>query len=325
MQTFAVVGMGSIAKRHLSNLRKLHPDDKIYVVSATGTNTKLPDNATSIITIEELIDCKPEYVIVASPATQHIDIAERLLAQNIPVLIEKPLAHNGPTCATLTHICNETPLKKVAVGYCLRFLPSAKAVKSCLDSGLLGEIYNVEAHVGQYLPEWRSDKDFKNSVSASKILGGGALLELSHELDYLHWFMGDLYLQHSWLRTSEELGLEVEDIADLVLLSEANVYVSVHLDFIQKSPQRRCEFIGQNGRLEWDLIGNTVIYYHAGGREIVFSEPGYDKNGMYLDMLDEFENLVPGSVSKLATITSATKIVDLIDEAKRLNKSGQHR
>lgn len=62
-----------------------------------------------------------------------------------------------------------------------------------------------------------------------------------------------------------------------------------------------------------------------GGREIIFSEPGYDKNGMYLDMLHEFENLAPSSVSKLATITSATKIVDLIDDAKRLNKLGQHR
>jgi predicted dehydrogenase len=131
-QTFAVVGMGSIAKRHLSNLRKLHPDDKICVVSATGKNMKLPDDATSIITLDELIDCKPEYVIVASPATQHINIAERLLSQNIPVLIEKPLAHNGPACASLTHICNQTPPKKVAVGYCLRFLPSAKVVKKLL-------------------------------------------------------------------------------------------------------------------------------------------------------------------------------------------------
>ena len=54
-------------------------------------------------------------------------------------------------------------------------------MKKFLDTGALGDhIYNVFAGVGQYLPDWRAG-DYRVTVSASKDLGGGALLELSHE------------------------------------------------------------------------------------------------------------------------------------------------
>lgn len=320
MNTFAVVGLGSIGKRHLANLKKLHPTARIYAVSSTGNNTTLLDNADAIVSLDELVSCNPDYVIVATPAPYHTSVAQTLLAHSIPVLIEKPLAHNLQDCIALQTFCMQHPGNAVAVAYCLRFLPSALVVKDYLDRGLLGTVYNVHATVGQYLPNWRADKNYKESVSSSEALGGGALLELSHELDYLHWFLGDLSVQHSQLRTTDELGLAVEDIADLVLFCEKNVYVFVHLDFIQKSAQRNCEFIGQNGRLVWDLLDNTVILYHAAGKNSLYAEPDYNKNGMYLDMLTAFENMLQGGVNSLATVTSATKVVQQIDEAKRLNK-----
>ena len=320
MKTLAVVGMGSIAKRHLANLRQLHPLARIYAVSASGNNTMLPENADSVVCMDELIALVPDYVIVASPAPFHADIAKKLLAHNIAVLIEKPLADNAQACMALQTFCQQKQAPSIAVGYCLRFLPSARVVKDYLDQRLLGTVYNAYANVGQYLPSWRADKNFKDSVSANKALGGGALLELSHELDYLQWILGDLTLQHSWLRTTDELGLAVEDIANLVLLSAENVYVSVHMDFIQKSTQRSCEFIGQNGRLVWDLLANSVTLYHASGKDCLYSEPDYNKNGMYLDMLTAFENGADNAEIPLATIQSATKVVQLIDEAKRMNK-----
>lgn len=320
MNTLAVVGMGSIAKRHLANLRHLHPAARIYAVSASGNNTTLPENADAVVSLDDLIALAPDYVVLASPAPFHADIAQKLLAHDIAVLIEKPLAHDAQTCLALQSFYAQQPRKAVAVGYCLRFLPSALVVKDYLEQGLLGLVYNVYANVGQYLPGWRADKSYKDSVSASKALGGGALLELSHELDYLHWLLGDLTLQHSWLRTTDELGLDVEDIANLILLSEKNTYVSVHMDFIQKSTQRNCEFIGQHGRLVWDLLANTVTLYHATGKETLYAEPGYNKNGMYLAMLTAFENMQQDRVSQLATLASATKVVKLIDDAKQQNK-----
>lgn len=320
MGCYAVIGMGSIAKRHLSNLRYLHPKSKIYSVSASGRNTELPENADAVISMDKLLKEKPDYVIVASPASFHIKTANSLLLNGIPVLIEKPLADNIESCIELSLDVSSSQACIVYVGYCLRFLPSALVVKKFIDSGILGKIYNVESNVGQFLPSWRTDKNYRDSVSARKELGGGALLELSHELDYLLWLFGDLELQHSWLRTTDELGLDVEEIADLVLTTTSDIYISVHLDFIQKSTQRYSEFIGQKGRLVWDLMSNSVTFFHATGTETLYSEPQYNKNDMYIEMLKAFESVKMTAMTHLATIESASKVIKLIDDAKQSNR-----
>lgn len=320
MSCYAVIGMGSIAKRHLANLRHLHPDAKIYAVSASGQNSELPVHADAVISLEQLIGEKPVYAIVASPAPYHVTTAKVLLQNGIAVLIEKPLADTVEGCEELLSGSVNMQSCAVSVGYCLRFLPSAQIVKNYLDSGSLGNVYNIESNVGQFLPGWRKDKNYKDSVSARKELGGGALLELSHELDYLFWFFDDLELQHSWLRTTDELGLDVEEIVDLVLTTTSGTYISVHLDFIQKSTQRNCEFIGEKGRLVWDLMANSVTLFDATGTETLYSEPQYNKNGMYIDMLQAFEDVKTAGMSHLATVETASKVIKLIEDAKQSNK-----
>lgn len=312
--------MGSIAKRHLANLRHLHPQAKIYSVSASGRNTELPVHADAIINLDQLLEEKPIYVIVASPAPYHVTTSKVLLQNGIAVLIEKPLADSVKSCEELLSSNLSRNEISVSVGYCLRFLPSTLALKDYLDKGLLGTIYTVRASAGQFLPDWRTEKSYRDSVSARKELGGGALLELSHELDYLLWLFGDLELQHSFLRTTDELGLDVEEIADLVLTTTSGTYISVHLDFIQKSAQRNCEFIGEKGRLVWDLIGNSVTLYNATGTKTLYSEPQYNKNGMYIDMLQAFEKIKTAGISHLATVESSAKVIKLIEYAKQSNK-----
>lgn len=321
MKVLAVVGMGSIAKRHVRNLRELHPKAKIYSVSASGKNTGVLAHADGILALDELILLKPDYVIIASPAPYHVEVARKLITKNIKILIEKPLAQSMRDCVALQDTLQHHNVGSVAVGYCLRFLPSTQVVKDFLDRGGIGKIYNIRAIAGQYLPDWRSDKHYKESVSANKSLGGGVLLELSHELDYLYWLVGDLSLQYSSLQSTNELDLEVEDIANLVLINKDKVLITLHLDFIQKSAQRTCEIIGENGRLEWNLNSNSVVFLDATGSEVLFSEPEYDKNRMYLDMLREFEHTSHRLNSKLATVDSAAKIVQIIEKAKSTKTS----
>ena len=320
LSTFAIVGMGSIAKRHFSNLRRLHPSAKIYAISSSGNNNFLPKNADAVLDLNEVISLNPRFVIIASPSTLHVDYAKILIDCGIPLIIEKPLAHNNQQCLDLQTFCAERTFRKLAVGYCLRFLPSMKVVRNYLKSGDLGTIYNVSANVGQYLPSWRPDKDYKNSVSARKDLGGGALLELSHEIDYLLWLFGDLTLKHSWLRTTDELDLDVEEIANLVLVSEDDVYITVHLDFVQKSTQRTCEIIGQYGRIDWDLADNNVVLYKKEGVMPLYSNVDYDNNNMYLDMLQAFEMESADGSEYLARLKSSCDVVRIIEEAKQINQ-----
>jgi predicted dehydrogenase len=319
MSIYAVVGMGSIAKRHIKNLKFVYPNAQIYAVSSSGKNIDVPEGASAVVSLLELIALKPNYVVLASPAPFHLATAQLLLENQIPVLVEKPLTANFSDAAEFLNFYKSKNYPPVAVGYCLRFLPSARAVKSFLEAGGLGAIYNVNSVVGQFLPSWRSDKSYKDSVSAKAELGGGALLELSHELDYLQWLFGTLDLQHSWLRTTEELGLQVEEIADLILTTATGVFITVHLDFVQKSTQRKCEFIGEKGNLFWDLVANTVTFKDENSTTTIYADDQYDKNTMYLDMLKAFADTGDHRHLELASLSSSADIIKLIELAKQTN------
>ena len=317
MKKVAVIGLGNIAVRHRRNLRQLFPDVILYAMSSRGRTPieDVSDGNIVVTSIDELIIAKVELVIIASPATFHAEQAVRFIKAGIPTLIEKPVTADVKDAALLNRAIHaiRTP---VAVSYCLRYLPSAMKVKMLLEEEYVGKLHNVFINVGQYLPDWRPNKDYRESVSVSKKLGGGALLELSHELDYAQWLLGNCVVEHAILRSSEELGLEVEDIADVILRSDEGVVVNIHLDFVQRSVQRHCSLIGSKGRLDWDLITNSVTFYGALGSEVLYSEPTWDKNEMYVSVIKDFIGMAKGRHNQCVELDMAIKTVKLVEAIK---------
>lgn len=320
MPQFGVIGQGSIGKRHLRNLRQLFPDAQLFSVSASGNSSAGAAEQAIALSLPQLIAHKPDFVIVASPASLHLQHTAALLAADIPALVEKPLTANAQQTEQFIQLLAQYPNSIVDVGYCLRFLPAAQLLQQIISSQQLGQIYTVIAQVGQYLPHWRPDTDYRRSVSAQAALGGGALLELSHELDYLQWLFGPLQLCYARNRQSGLLQLDVEDISELVLESAANVSCLLHLDFIQQAAKRHCSVIAANGTLEWDLMTNTLSLHQHNQVKLLYQDAGYDKNGMYLAMLRAFWHKVQQQDTSKTNAHSAAAIVRLIAQAKQFQQ-----
>lgn len=318
MNTLAVIGLGNIAKRHRQNLKTLYPQANIIALSASGRVANQPIEFADLVlsNINELIDYQPELVIVASPASLHETHATTLMTHNIPVLIEKPLTAEPESAERILALA-QSHNSLVMVGYCLRYLSSAIVIKQLLFEEIIGKVYNCSAVVGQYLPDWRPNKHYSESVSAQKSLGGGALLELSHELDYLHWLLGPLKLNYAQLRTTNELTLEVEEIADLILTSQQGTVCYIHMDFIQKQAQRECTFIGSKGRLHWDLVANTIRHYNSEGTQVLYSQPEWNKNQMYLNMVTEFVSHIQHKKHTNTSLIDAHQTIRLIAKIKQ--------
>jgi predicted dehydrogenase len=318
MKIFGVIGIGSIGKRHVKNLRILFPSAKIFVVSSSGRLIDdLPEGATeSLPTIAALTELKPCLVIISSPSSFHLQHYKLVCELDVPILIEKPLANNSSNGQSIFELSGSNPRNTVAVGYCLRYLPSAIFVKNLIDSGELGDVYSINADVGQYLPGWRTDKTYLESVSVSEELGGGVLLELSHELDYLQWIFGDLELLCSKLQNTSELNLAVEEIADIFLQTESGASCFLHMDFIQKKTNRTCSVITKYGRLEWNLISNEVFFNTENNSKLLFSQADYDSNNIYLDLLQDCINSDGSQVFTGASVLSSINILKIIDDIK---------
>lgn len=317
MERVAVIGLGNIATRHRRNLKQLFPNTKLYAMSASG---RIPQETVNdadhlVTSIDALIELRVQFVIVASPAPFHASHAIPLIKAGIPVLIEKPVTAALDEVKMLQRAASQyqTP---VSIGYCLRYLSSAIEMKKQLSSGKVGHLYHAHVEIGQYLPDWRPSKDYRDSVSAKTSLGGGVLLELSHEFDYAQWLLGALTLEHAILRQTEELSLEVEDSADMLLSTSKQAIVHMHLDFLQRKAHRQCRFVGSKGTLEWDLIGNEIRFVSPQGVQVLYSEPEWDKNQMYTAMVLDFLNLIHKQPNQCVSLAEAAKSVALIEQIK---------
>lgn len=318
-----VVGSGSIARRHLANLRRLLPDAEVGCVSASGRLLAVGETVASVQlpSLADAVEWAPDLAVVASPTPFHLEHACLLLDVGIPVLIEKPLSD----CLDRVH--DAAPLlarhrNRIEVAYNLRFLSSARRMKVLIEERYVGRILGLRLEAGQYLPDWRPQADYRRQVSANFSLGGGVLLELSHELDYLTWMFGRFDKVFCIAANSGQLEIDVEDHAD-ILLSRNGLTAQVHLDFLQRRVSRSCKVIGATGTLHWDLVANRIVLDGPSGEEILFSDPRVDRNDMYLEQLRGFIDVAAGLAAPRVTLDDGLAVLDIIEAMRESAATGQ--
>ena len=324
MACVGVVGLGSIAQRHCKNLKHCLPNVEIFGVSSSGRTLSTTEGGDFQIlpSLTSLLEKKPAFVIIASPSSYHLQHSEVFTRAGIPVLVEKPLTaslHDAVKFCELEKHCSVP----IGLGYCLRFLPELIEIRKFMNSGILGKVLLVESSVGQYLPDWRNERDYRESVSARVELGGGVLLELSHELDYLRYLLGPLNFTHGVLRKADLLEIEVESVADLNLVSEQGVLCTVHMDFLQKIPRRSCIITGVDGRLEWNLLTSQVDWISTEERKTIYYNETLDPNDKYLDMLKNLVATIEGEDNRGATLQDGVATIKLIQQIKEKSIWGQ--
>jgi len=259
-----VVGSGSAGRRHARMLRTLLPELALTVVRRAGSTSPRAAlaelGATEVDDLATVRVAPPVVAVVASPATHHVDPAIALLQAGSAVLVEKPLAATVQDAQRLAAAERATG-HRVLLGYHLRFGDVLPEVRRLLADGAVGEPTDFHLEVGQHLAQWRPEQDPRASVTAREELGGGVLLELSHELDAVRVALGTeivevvaARLRHDGAPTDGR----VDTVADLTLRTSAGVTGTVHLDMVAPVPFRRWRIRGSAGTVEADLLTSTV-------------------------------------------------------------------
>lgn len=323
MKRSLVVGSGSIAKRHIRNLRYLYPAMEVVCVSSSGRNLDAAEVGASLVleSIDQVLETPLDFAVVASPSPFHLANAHKLATANIPVLVEKPISHDLKELAKYDF---SKCASKLGVAYNLRYMPAARKVKEIITSSQLGRIYSAYSQCGQYLPDWRPGTDYRKGVSAQRKLGGGALLELSHELDYLLWFFGPIQKVVANVQCTGALDIDVEDNVSGLLLSESNITLQIHLDFLQRHPNRSLSVVAENGTLVWDLIKNKVVIIGTeGNTEDIYCDDLYDRNETYIDQLREFIAFARGEGEFHSSFDSASCVLKVVETMRRSVETNQ--
>jgi predicted dehydrogenase len=241
----AVVGAGSIGSRHQRILKQL--GHQVSVVSANSPDADF--RSVSDALERESFD----YVVIASQTSQHVIDLSALINNRFSgrVLIEKPLFEK-------LHTLEDNNFSFAAVGYNLRFHPAIVWLKDTLPK--LGKLSSANFYVGQYLPTWRPDSDYRKSSSARDISGGGVLRDLSHELDLVQYLFGDWQQLTAVGGKFSDLEIATDDTFSILMTSTKCNAISVQLNYIDRIKQRYITINGNNGTVSIDLISNTAKF-----------------------------------------------------------------
>jgi len=238
-----IIGYGSIGKRHAKILRNRFKFKNIIIF----TKQKLKNFKT----INKLSDVKkldPFYIVIASVTSlhfKHLKYIEKNFS-NKKILIEKPIFEKYKKL--------KIKKNKVFVGYNLRFNRAINFVKNFIVNK---KVIDIKILCNSYLPNWRKNINYKKSSSASKSLGGGVILDLSHELDYARYLFGDILVKFIVKGKFSNLSINTEDLLKLYgKIGKANL--SIDLNYYSKIEKRTLTIDGMNFSIFVDLKKNYL-------------------------------------------------------------------
>ena len=185
---WGIIGTGGIARAFAEDLKRLDG----HIVAAVGSRyfasaEKFADQfpeATPYGSYEELVTTDVDAIYVATPHPMHHENSLLAMRAGKPVLCEKAFTVNANQARELVSYSrdNQIPLMEAMWS---RFLPHLQEVKKLVNDGVLGEITNIVADHGQFIPYERAPRLWEPE------LGGGALLDLGiYPLTLAHLILG---------------------------------------------------------------------------------------------------------------------------------------
>ncbi|OUU53444.1 MAG: hypothetical protein CBC25_00490 [Pelagibacteraceae bacterium TMED65] len=310
-----IVGYGKAGKRFYKLLKEFKKAYEVRILRSREIKSNTTNSKIS--TMVDAINWLPDAAIICSPATMHLEQAVELGSKGINLLIEKPISvetYNEQQMNTLINYENNI---KIQVGYILRYLPCIKWVKQKLEENYLAQIISADFYCGSWLPDWRKDVDYRETVSANKKLGGGALLELSHEIDLAQYLLKDIKkIKYADKSKKSRLQMDVEDNAALWLESSMCSNISIRLDFCTRPAKRGFSIRSTNGEIKCNILTQKAVLIDENGEATERTEEMRDMRQIYLDEFNHFIKEYDNATDLECTAKAAKRVLDIIKEAK---------
>ena len=320
-----IVGCGSIGRRHLRNLYQLCDVEIIAYRRTLHESEELERefNLRAFPDLAEALREKPQFALITNPTSLHVPIATEVARAGCHLFIEKPLSHSVDGIDELVRLVKERGLVSF-VAFNFRFHPGLQLINSLIDEGRIGRVLSIDAQVGQYLPDWHPREDYRFAYSAQSKLGGGVILDLIHELDYVRWLVGEVSQLSCFASHVSDLEIETDDLAEILLCFDTGAIGRVHMDYLQRAASRTCRIIGEKGTLLWDYFANEVRLFDGGEADWqVFDDREFERNNMYVEEMRHFLACLEGRETPAVDIEEGARVLRLALAAHESSQTGK--
>ena len=315
-----IVGYGSIGKRHLNNLLRIR-DLEIVICSKHKDSFALKLGCKIFNSLESCLEEKPDIGFVTNPTSLHVETAIKLANSGCHLFIEKPLSDSMRKVRTLLDIVRRKKLITL-MGCNLRFHPCIKKIKEIIETNEIGRVISVKVENGSYLPDWHPYENYRQSYASRRDFGGGVVLTMIHEIDYLYWLFGDIKEVCSITGKFSDLDIKTEDLSAILMRLKNNIIAEVHLDYFQRPNFRSCKVIGTKGTIYWDSESNTVEVYSIRKKRWIqkLKLENYDFNNTYIDEMNHFLKCINNRQKSINDIYQGEETLKIALAIKKASK-----
>jgi predicted dehydrogenase len=306
-----------------NHARVLHLLDGVELVGVLdpAPGAVAPFGVSVVSDLEQLLALQLDYAVIACPTALHEEIGMRLAEVGVHALIEKPLAPSLGAAQRLVDAFESRGLVG-AVGHIERYNPSLQSLRSRLEAGELGDIYQIVTR--------------RQGPFPGRIADVGVVMDLAtHDIDLTAWVTGRQYL-HVAARTVSRSGRPHEDMVSAVADLEANVMANHLVNWLSPFKERSTVITGEKGSFIADTLTADLTFYANGAMNTEWEALRAFRGVAEGDMIryaipkrepllvehERFRDAVEGKDSDIVTLRQGMRTVEVAEAVLRSAKEG---
>ena len=313
----AVIGLGSIGRRHLGNFRTAGAEDLVAYDAAPAAREAAQKDfpfARVATSLEAALD-GARGVAICTPPDSHLAIGQQAAARGAHLMVEKPFADHAAGVEPLLRLCDE---KKLAVltAYNWRYWPPMLLVEQMLREGRIGALRAARTEYAYHLSTRYPGKDYRQFYMADARQGGGCLLDESHAIDYMRWLCGPIVEVSAVVEHISSLEITTDDLADLTVRFASGALGSIHMNLFAWNVHSHFELMGERGVIQWRRMDNDVRVCDTSGTWETFPSTG-QLNDMYVEEVRHFLACMRGEARPACDGWDGLETMKVIEAARR--------
>ena len=317
------IGSGRIAQAHLKAAAQL--TDRVRIVAIAGRRRDRAEAVARQHGIPRvaddyrqlLRDPAIEAVVITTPNDSHAEIASEAAQAGKQILVEKPMALDTPSAMQMVQAAEAAGVT-LMVAQSRRFSDAARTLVRRLPE--IGEVIRV--HITFLVPFSAPPTEWWRS--AEQAGGLVILLQGSHSLDSLFWWLGRLPTRIFATASRRNPAWEGEDEADILCTYATGGVASVHLSLSTAPPVHEALVVGTKGhfRLIEHPAGapfENIYRLELNGQPVL---EGLQTPSLYTHQLREFADAIRERRVPLASGRDVVGVMRMLDAARSSVRTG---
>lgn len=254
----AVVGVGLMGRNHARVYAEMSGVSLVGVADANlgAAEAVVQQYGGKAYTdyLQMLDEQQIDAISIAVPTDEHYNVAMTVIERNIPLLIEKPLAHSLDEARQIITAAEQAGIP-LTVGHIERCNPAVIELKQRLQAGDLGRIFQIDAR--------------RQSPFPARVKDVGVVIDLAvHDLDIMRYISGSEIVR-VFAETESRIHSTREDLMSALLRLQDGSVGTLSINWLTPTKVRELYVTGERGMFRVDYLTQDLYFFEnattAGG------------------------------------------------------------